>query len=229
VLPDGGAGARHGGVGMAEFWSLVGAALSLNRDALAAAAAVPGALGTALWIAFLGGASLMLGQSVVLFANRVSRRRFAACLLVAGLVYVGGLAVWAVTIGLSALVFKLDIPAGTITFAVCVGQAPLLFAFFCLIPYLGTSIQRILYWYSLLVVVAALSAVLDIRVWQAGLLAAIGWILRAGIDRALTRPLAGVRTWLWRASTGRPTPITREDALAALAADPHAWDSSSTA
>ena len=209
---------------MAEFLALIGSALALDRNALAAAATAPGALTAALWIAFLGGVSLMLGQSVVLFANRVSRRRFAACLAVAGLVYVAGLAVWGVTIWLSARIFGLDIPTGAITFAVCVGQAPLLFGFFCLIPYLGTSLQRILMVYSLLVVVAALSAVLDIRVWQAALLAAIGWALRAGLDRVLTRPLSGVRTWLWRASTGRPTPITRADALATLASDPRSWN-----
>ena len=209
---------------MAEFLSLVGSALSLNRGALAAAATTPGAVTTALWIAFLGGVSLMLGQSVVLFANRVSRRRFAACLAIAGLVYVFGLAVWGVAIWLSARLFGIDIFTGAITFAVCVGQAPMLFGFFSLMPYLGTSLLRILTVYSLLVVVAALSAVLDIRIWQAALLAAIGWAIRAGLDRALTRPLAGVRGWLWRASTGRPTPITRADALAALTSDPRSWN-----
>jgi hypothetical protein len=209
---------------MADFLALVGSALSLNRSALAVAATSPGALANALLIAFLGGMSLMLGQSVVLFANRVSRRRFAACLAVAGLVYVGGLIVWGLTIWLSATVFGLDIPVRTITVAVCLGQAPLLFGFLSLMPYLGSSLLRILYGYSLLVVVAALSAVLDVRIWQAALLAATGWLLRAGIDRALTRPLAGVRIWLWRASTGRPTPITRQDAVAALTSDPRSWE-----
>jgi hypothetical protein len=159
----------------------------------------------------------------VLFANRVSRRRFVACLAIAGLVYVAGLVVWGVTIWLSARFFGFDILARTVTFAVCVGQAPLLFGFLCLMPYIGTSLQRILVAYSLLVVVAALSGILDVRVWQAALLAAAGWVLRAGLDRLLNRPLAGVRGWLWRAATGRPTPITRADALAALTSDPRSW------
>jgi len=208
---------------MAEFFSLIGSALALNRNALAAAATAPGALAAALLIAFLGGVSLMLGQSVVLFANRVSRRRFAACLAIAGLVYIVGLVVWGVTIWLSTRVFGFDILVRTITFAVCVWQAPLLFGFLCLMPYLGTSLQRILNAYSLLVVVAALSGILDVRVWEAALLAAAGWILRAGLDRLLQRPLAGVRGWLWRAATGRPTPITRADALATLTSDPRSW------
>jgi hypothetical protein len=205
----------------AELLSLIRIALSLDRSALAVAATLPGAVAAALVIAFLGGASQMLGQSVVLFANRVSRRRFVACLGIAGLVYVAGLAVWGVAIWLTARYgFGLEIPTGAITFAVCVGQAPLLFGFFCLIPYLGVSLHRVLLVYSLLVVLAALSAVLDIRVWQAALLAAIGWALRAGLDRVFARPLAGVRIWLWRASTGRPTPFTRQDSLAALTSDP---------
>src|SRR6187397_3344124 len=114
---------------MAEFLALIGSDLALDRNALAAASTAPAALTAALWIAFLGGVSLMLGQSVVLFANRVSRRRFAACLAVAGLVYVAGLAVWGVSIWLSARIFGIDIPTGAIAFAVCVGQAPLLFGF----------------------------------------------------------------------------------------------------
>src|SRR6187397_1982374 len=152
---------------MAEFLALIGSDLALDRNALAAASTAPAALTAALWIAFLGGVSLMLGQSVVLFANRVSRRRFAACLAVAGLVYVGGLIVWGLTIWLSATVFGLDIAVRTITVAVCLGQAPLLFGFRSLMPYLGSSLLRILYGYSLLVVVEALSAVLDVRIWQA--------------------------------------------------------------
>src|SRR3954468_24910702 len=206
---------------MADFFSLVGSALALDRSALAVAATAPGALRTALLIAFLGGTSLMLGQSVILFANRVSRRRFAACLGIAGLVYVGGLLAWGATVWLSGrYVFRLDILVRTITIAVGFGQAPLLFGFLCLLPVLGTSLQRILVAYSLLVVVVALSAVLDMRIWQAGVLAAAGWILRAGFDRLLNRPLSGARAWLWRASTGRPTPISRQDALAALTSNP---------
>ena len=209
---------------MAEFFSLVGSALALNRSALAAAATTPGALAAALMIAFLGGVSLMLGQSVVLIANRVSRKRFAACLAIYGLVYIVGLVVWGALIWLAARIFGYEISARDVTFAVCVGQAPLLFGFFGLMPYLGTSLLRILSVYSLLVVVAALSGILEVRVWQAALLAAIGWALRSGLDRVLQRPLAGVRAWLWRASTGRPTPITRADALAALTSDRRSWN-----
>ena len=92
-----------------------------------------------LAIAFLGGTSQMLGHSVVLFANRVSQRRFVVCLAMAGLVYVAGLAVWGVAIWCTARYgFRLGIATGAITFAVCVGQAPLRFGFFSLILYLGS-------------------------------------------------------------------------------------------
>jgi hypothetical protein len=201
-----------------EFFALLGAALSLDRPALAAAAEA-GALSAGLAIALLGSVSLMLGQSVVLFANQVSRRRFLACLLVAGSVYVLGLIVWAATIKLVAsFVFALDASDRVIVLAVCLGQAPRVFAFLILLPYVGASIQRALDAYALVVVVAALSAMLAVDIWPALRLALAGWALQAGLDELLHRPLAGMRTWLWRASTGRPTPIRSHEVADALAA-----------
>jgi hypothetical protein len=200
------------------FLSLLGDALSLDRSALAAAADA-GVLGTGLAIALLGSVSLMLGQSIVLFANQVSRRRFLACLLVAGSVYFVGLVVWAATIKFVAtFVFALDASNRVIALAVCLGQAPRVFAFLILLPYVGASIQRALDAYSLVVVVAALSAMLDIDIWPALGLALAGWALQAGLDELLHRPLAGMRTWLWRASTGRPTPIRSHEVADALSA-----------
>jgi hypothetical protein len=197
---------------------LLDAALTLDRAGLAVAAE-SGALRTGLGIALLGSVSLMLGQSVVLFANQVSRRRFLACLLVAGSIYVVGLVVWAATIRfVASFFFAIDAPNLVIVLAVCLGQAPRVFAFLILLPYVGTSIQRVLDAYALVVVVAALSAMLDVDIWPALGLALAGWALQAGLDEILHRPLAGMRTWLWRASTGQPTPIRSHEVADALAA-----------
>jgi hypothetical protein len=139
--------------------------------------------------------------------------------LVAGSVYVLGLIVWAATIKLVAsFVFALDASDRVIVLAVCLGQAPRVFAFLILLPYVGASIQRALDAYALVVVVAALSAMLAVDIWPALRLALAGWALQAGLDELLHRPLAGMRTWLWRASTGRPTPIRSHEVADALAA-----------
>jgi hypothetical protein len=197
--------------------SLVGAALSLDRGALAAAASGPYALRAALLVAILGGVSLTFGQSLILFANRVSPRRFGLLLALGALAYALGLVVWASTIWLAVTYgLRRPIELDTLIFAVCVGQAPMLFGALILLPYVGTGIQRLLAVYALVVVVVALSALLGIRFWEALALAGAGWLLRALLDTLLSRPLGGVRLWLWRAASGQPTRLRPTEVLPRL-------------
>jgi hypothetical protein len=91
-----------------------------------------------------------------------------------------------------------------ITFlAVCFGQAPQLFSFFEMVPYLGTSLRRVLDAYSLIVVVAGLEVMLGLPALPAFFAAGLGWLLQAFLAGLLERPLAGVRTWMWRTASGR--------------------------
>jgi len=204
-----------------ELFSLIGAALSLDRGALAAAYGAPYALRTALLVAFFGGVSLTLGQSAVLFANQVTPRRFVLLLFGGALAYVFGLVVWGATIWLAATYgLRQSVSLDAVIFAVCVGEAPMLFGLLVLLPYLGTGIHRLLDVYSLLVVVAALSALLGVRLWEALLAAVAGWALRAVLTTLLARPLGGVQLWLWRAASGQSTRIDLADALPELAVRP---------
>jgi hypothetical protein len=93
----------------------------------------------------------------------------------------------------------------------------MLFGLLVLLPYMGTGIHRLLDVYSLLVVVAALSALLGVRLWEALLAAGAGWALRAVLTTLLARPLGGVQLWLWRAASGQSTRIDLADALPELA------------
>jgi hypothetical protein len=200
------------------FGALVGAGLSLDRGAIAAAANRPDALRAALLIALLGGISLTFGQSVILFANRVTPKRFVLLLFYGGLVYVVSLIVWGATIWLIATFgFRRSPSLEELVITLCVGQAPMLFGLLILLPYLGTGIQRVLEAYTLMVVVVAVSGIFGVRVWQALLLAGAGWVLRALISTLLTRPLGGVQLWLWRAASGQPTRLRPAEALPLLA------------
>jgi hypothetical protein len=87
---------------LAELFSLIGAALALDRGALSAAYDAPHAMRSALLVAFLGGVSLTQGQSAVLFANHVMPRRFALLLFGGAAAYVLGLVIWGATIWLAA-------------------------------------------------------------------------------------------------------------------------------
>jgi hypothetical protein len=204
-----------------ELLGLIGAALSLDRSAAPIGHVTPDLMRTALLVAFLGGVSLTLGQSAVLFANQVTPRRFVLLLFGGALTYVFGLVVWGVTIWLAASYgLRHAVSLEMVIFAVCLGQAPMLFGMLVLLPYMGTGIHRLLDVYSLLVVVVALSTLMGVRLWEALLAAGAGWALRALLTTLLERPLGGVQLWLWRAASGQATRIDLADALPELAVRP---------
>ncbi|NTU86055.1 MAG: hypothetical protein HGA45_43130, partial [Chloroflexales bacterium] len=74
----------------------IGEALRLNPRVFELVESGPNAGWVITLIAILGGASLLIGQSVILFVNRVRPARFAISLLVNGLVFTISLVVWAV-------------------------------------------------------------------------------------------------------------------------------------
>src|SRR3954454_17266423 len=85
---------------LSDALALAGAALSLNRTALAAGDDSLGSGAGGLLRALLASLSLTFGQSLVLFANGVSRRPFVLCLLLLAAISVGALPVWAISIRL---------------------------------------------------------------------------------------------------------------------------------
>jgi hypothetical protein len=204
-----------------EVFALAGAALSLDRMAFVALREATGdaaLLVTAIVLALLAGLSLSIGQSVVLFANGVSRRRFVLCLLLMAMVFIVGLLVWAGTIRLiSTYLLPTQAAPGEILLAICLGQAPLLFGFLVLIPYLGSAIRRILEAYSLVIVVAALSAMFEIRPLIALLIGGLGWAIQNLLYALLQRPLAGMRRWLWQAASGQPVYVPPREVAQMLA------------
>lgn len=98
-----------------------------------------------LGVVFLGGASVLLGQSVVLFVNRVRRGRFLFSLALNGVMYVISYFVWGVTIAvMGRFLFEFNPGTWAIVRMVGLSTAPLIFGFFILIPWLGPFIGRIL-------------------------------------------------------------------------------------
>jgi hypothetical protein len=200
------------------IFELAGAAFSLDRAALVVAREAAGA-GQGLILALLAGLSLTVGQSVVLFGNGVSARRFVLCLLLFDVANILGLLVWAASIWTIA-VYGLGLTAspGAIALAVGMGQAPMLFGFLILIPYFGASIRRILEAYSLVIVVAALCTFFEIRPLTALAMSVLGWAFKLLVVSLLQRPLAGMRLWLWQVVSGRLVYVAPRELWQALAA-----------
>jgi hypothetical protein len=98
----------------------------------------------------------MLGQSAVLFVNRLSPSRFALSVVVNAAIFVVGLVIWAAAIWLSArVVLESAASLASVARSVGLGCAPFLFGILIFLPYAGPLIARILYVWSLLIVLGA--------------------------------------------------------------------------
>jgi predicted Abi (CAAX) family protease len=158
----------------------------------------------ALVVVLLAGLSLAIGQSIILFINRVQPIRFIFSLLLNGILYLFGFlflvfSTWLigwfpglVQISWSDLVTTLGL-----------SYAPLLFSFLGALPYLGVPILNILSVWHLLAMVTGVSAVAEVGGANAFTHVAFGWfalqLLRgtigqpiAKLGQKLTQQVAGV-------------------------------------
>jgi hypothetical protein len=199
----------------------IGEALRLNPRVFEIVESGPNAGWVVLVVAILGGASLLIGQSVILFVNRVRPGRFAVSLLVNGLVFTISLLMWAVAIWLTA---KLIYPANTVPFRtvmrmVGLGAAPYLFGFLVLIPYLGDFIGKVLAVWSFLIVLAALTFVASGDLWPALVCTGIGWLLITVMSLTIGRPIIALRNRVFKTVAGTSLDASVADILTGYATD----------
>ena len=195
-----------------EFFSIVGRALTFDDSVHRLVQEAPrGNLLVAL-VVVLAGLSEALGQSLVLFASRVKKRRFVFSLFFSASVYAFSffflaLSVWLV----GTQVFGREVELRAVMRAVGLGYAPYLFSFFILAPYFGNPISLLLSVWSLIAVVQGVQVVLELPVRQALLCAFLGWLLLQLLQRTVGRPMTGGVRWLRRRVAGAPLATSREE------------------
>jgi len=188
---------------VAHVWEAIWLALGFNPEAARFVSTEPESIAVVLSVAFLAGLSLLLGQSVVLFLNRVSKARFAITLTLNAVIYVINLAIWSLVIWFVAtFAFGADRPIGIGALAILLGSAPFVFGFFILIPYLGIILTRILYGWSFLITLVMVQAVFAIGWWQALVSVGLGWVLLLILNRTVGRPVVIIRDRIFRRLTG---------------------------
>jgi|HigsolmetaAR202D_1030399.scaffolds.fasta_scaffold03789_1 hypothetical protein len=193
---------------------VLGAALRLEPDLLLEIASEPERDLLIMTICILAGASLMAGQSVVLFVNRVSPLRFIYSLLLYGLVFTVGLGLWASSAWLSAvLLFGANQPLDVALRIVGLGCAPLVFGFLIAMIYFGSSIEWFLRGWCLLITIGLVESSFAFSLWQALVCGIIGWLMMQLVTYMIQRPLSRLRDWLWRAVTGTQFDTNEQDLL----------------
>jgi hypothetical protein len=181
---------------------VIGMALQFEPDLPKATLAHshPGLL--ALAIAVLAGMSQLVGDSVVLFVNRVRPARFVAALGLNGLLFALSLAAEGVVIWLTArYVFG---AGGDLWMGILIaflGSAPLIFGFFTMAATLGPPVGRLLRVWSLLITLLAARDGFGLTLWQALACIAAAESLVWLINVPFGQTLGPVNDALWQSVT----------------------------
>jgi hypothetical protein len=200
---------------LAAVWQLISGVLRLNPQAYHAALALPEGWKLALTVLFIAGLSYTLGQSIVLFANRVNRRHFIFAVTVSALTLVISIFFWAVSIRLTArALFDTQQPLTNVLTVVAISFAPFLFGFLILIPYLGNIISKILRIWVFLAVTVGVGVSFQFSFWQTLLCSVLGWLLLELISRIPFLRIKQLDSWLWHISTGTSKQLKTEEIVA---------------
>lgn len=165
-------------------------------------------------IAILAGISTLLGNSVVLFLNRVRGWRFATSLLLNGVSMAGLYLVQAVVIAIVGYFFTgQSLTLSIAGQAVMLATAPLIFGFFELVPYLGPGIARVLQAWSVVALWTIVGVLYGVGRWEALVITVVGWGTMQLLAWALARPISAIGARIWRLVTGHDTMLTAQDLL----------------
>ncbi len=171
-----------------------------------------------VWIVFsvamLAAASTLLGNSVVLFVNRVRGLRFWFAIVLNGaslvlLYLLQALATWiagSLVVGGRSLLH--------VTLAVMLSMGPLVYGVLEMIPFVGPWIARVLQVWSLLALWVLISVGYDVDPWAGLLVAALGWGATQVLAWAFAKPVTWLGDRFWQLLTGRPSMLTGHDILA---------------
>ena len=201
------------GAFLQSLWELIWGALSLNPEAFASLYETPNLGILALVILALAAFSETIGQSVILFLNRVSPLRFIISIILSVVLIIVEVFLWTViTWGVGRLLFNIEPSLMEIFVGIALGQAPAILSVLVLIPYAGMFIRLILRIWTLLAVTVALS-VLAIPLWQILTAAIGGWLIVEIMYRVIGKPITALGNWLWYVATGRRRLLTAPELI----------------
>jgi hypothetical protein len=156
----------------------------------------------ALSILLGAGLSDLIGQSVVLFLNRVPPRRFLLCLASGSLLFGCSALGWTTSLWILGMLLGLELPLAQCLWLVALAHVPMLLGWTVLLPHFGRFLFHALRaWVFLDLVVAvgvATGAPLDKVVWAC----LPGWLAHFSLTHLELLRLERFQAWLWRTVTG---------------------------
>jgi hypothetical protein len=175
---------------IATFFDTVGGILSLDPNTILAVQTSPSGLTLAIAILLLATVSDVVGNSPVLFFNKMSPGRLLAAMGIETVLSLVRLAIWMLV---SALLFfvvnYVRLTLANVVLVVGIGYAPMLWSFLVVIPTVGPLIRRILIAWTLVTLTASIAVASNSSPWQ---------VLTAPVVAALV--MLAVYRWIDRLS-----------------------------
>jgi hypothetical protein len=153
---------------IAAFFDIVAGILSLDADTLLAVQTSADGLTVAFLILLLATISDVVGNSPVLFFNKMSPTRLLAAMGIETVLSLVRLAVW---MCISALLFSVAndvrLSLANVVVVVGIGYTPMLWSFLVIVPTIGPLIRRVLIAWTLVTLTASIAVASNASPWQA--------------------------------------------------------------
>jgi hypothetical protein len=153
---------------LGAFFDTVGGILSLDPDVILAVQTAPNGLTIAIVILLVATVSDVVGNSPVLFFNRMSPGRLATAMGVETVLSLVRLAIWVCSTAVLLLVVKNgSVTLSNVVLVIGVGYAPMVWSFLVVIPTAGPFIRRLLIVWTLVTITASIAVASSTSPWQA--------------------------------------------------------------
>ncbi|HHO56089.1 MAG TPA: hypothetical protein ENK21_06840, partial [Trueperaceae bacterium] len=173
---------------IAHYLQLLKQTLFLNRAAFLELSKT--GFNIAILVVFLAGLSQALGQSIVLFINKVSKRRFFFSLVLNAIIFTVGFFFLAISISfIVSFAYHQEKALKTVITITALAYLPYLFSFLTLAPYFGSFISLMLSLWNLAALITAVSVVFSLNIYQALAASILGWLLKQILRATIGRPI----------------------------------------
>jgi len=158
----------------------------------------------ALTVLFLSVVSLTIGNSVVLFANRVSRSQFIRSIIAFTLLFIFFIFLWTLSIQFFAYVFfGVHKPLDEVLILVASSFTPFIFGFLILLPHFGYYLYALLrIWVTVNLVFNVMTAY-QFNLFQAIVVTLVGWLLLELLSSLSFLRLDDIKRWYLKVMTGK--------------------------
>lgn len=157
-----------------------------------------------LAVSILLGAGLsdLIGQSVVLFVNRVPPRRFLLCLASGSLLFGCSALAWTLSLWLLGMALGLPLNLPQALWLVALAHLPMLLGWTVLVPHFGRFLFHALRAWVFIDLVIAVGVATDASLPRVVLACLPGWLMHFSLTHLELLRLERFQAWLWRLVTG---------------------------